>query len=136
LRTIPVILDIVKEIEALCPNAWMINFTNPAGMVTEAIIRHTNFKNVIGLCNLPVGMIAGFADLLEVDPSRIRMEIQGSNHNIFATDVFLDGKSVFDQVLDLYIKNNENVSMRNIDALEYSSDLIRGLNAIPCAYHN
>jgi 6-phospho-beta-glucosidase len=136
LRTIPVILEIVKEIEELCPKAWMINFTNPAGMVTEAIIRHTNFKNVIGLCNLPVGMIAGFANLLEVDPSRIRMEIQGTNHNIFATDVFLDGESVFDQVLDLYIKNNENATMRNIEALEYSSDLIRGLNAIPCAYHN
>ena len=43
-RTIPVILDIVKDIQELCPNAWLINFTNPAGMVTEAILRHTNFK--------------------------------------------------------------------------------------------
>jgi len=136
LRTIPVILDIVKDIEELCPNAWMINFTNPAGMVTEAIFRHTNFKRTVGLCNVPVGMVAGFAKLLEVDPSRVRMEIQGSNHNIFATDVFLDGESVFERLLDLYIKSKENASMRNIDSLEYSADLLKGLNAIPCPYHN
>ena len=136
LRTIPVILDIVKEIEELCPNAWMINFTNPAGMVTEAIIRYTNFKKVIGLCNVPIGMVAGFAKILNVDSSRVRMEIQGSNHNIFATDVFIDDESVADQLLDLYIKNKENTSMRNIQSLEYSVDLIKGLNAVPCPYHN
>lgn len=45
LRTIPVIFDIIKDVEELCPNAWVINFTNPAGMVTEAVYRHTNFKN-------------------------------------------------------------------------------------------
>ena len=136
LRTIPVILDIVKEIEELCPDAWMINFTNPAGMVTEAIIRYTNFKKVIGLCNVPIGMVAGFADLLNVDSSRVRMEIQGSNHNIFATDVFLDGKSVIEELLDLYINNKDNASMRNIQSLEYSVDFMKGLKAIPCPYHN
>jgi len=136
LRTIPVILDVVKDMEELCPDAWLINFTNPAGMVTEAIIRYTNFKKAIGLCNVPVGMIAGFANLLEVDATRLRMEIQGSNHHIFATDVFLDGESVFEQLLQKYIENTENATMRNIDALEYSPDLIKGLRAIPCPYHN
>ena len=42
-RTIPVILDIVKDIQELCPNAWLINFTNPAGIITEAILRYTEF---------------------------------------------------------------------------------------------
>lgn len=46
LRTIPVIFDIIKDVEELCPNAWVINFTNPAGMVTEAVYRHTNFKKI------------------------------------------------------------------------------------------
>ena len=49
-RTIPVILDIVKDMQELCSNAWMINFTNPAGMVTEAVLRYTDFKKV--LCHL------------------------------------------------------------------------------------
>ena len=135
-RTIPVILDIVKDMEELCPDAWLINFTNPAGMVTEAIARHTNFKKAIGLCNVPIGMVHGFAKLLDVEPERVTMEIQGSNHHIFATDIFVDGASVFQNLMDKYLNNDENASMKNITALEYSPSLIRGLNAIPCPYHN
>lgn len=71
LRTIPVILDIVKDMEELCPNAWLINFTNPAGMVTEAVLRHSNWKKIVGLCNVPVGMKMGIADQLGVEPERI-----------------------------------------------------------------
>ena len=136
LRTIPVILDIVKDIQELCPNAWLINFTNPAGMVTEAIYRYTDFKRAIGLCNVPIGMVAGFANLLEVERDRVTMEIQGSNHNIFATDVFVDGKSVFKELMEKYIVSRENATMKNIDALMYSRELIEGLGAIPCPYHN
>jgi 6-phospho-beta-glucosidase len=58
-RTIPVILDIVKDMKELCPNAWLINFTNPAGMVTEAVIKHGGWKKCIGLCNAPVGSMMG-----------------------------------------------------------------------------
>ncbi len=72
-RTIPVILDIVKDMEELCPDAWMINFTNPAGMITEAILRYTDFKKVIGLCNVPINMVNGFAKMMKVSPDRIRM---------------------------------------------------------------
>ena len=71
LRTIPVILDIVKDMEELCPNAWLINFTNPAGMVTEAVLRHSNWKKIVGLCNVSVGMKMGIADQLGVEPERI-----------------------------------------------------------------
>ena len=66
LRTIPVILDIVKDMQKLCPQAWLINFTNPAGMVTEAVLRYTNFKRVIGLCNVPIGMVNGIAKIMNV----------------------------------------------------------------------
>ena len=136
LRTIPVILDIVKDMQEICPQAWLINFTNPAGMVTEAIYRYTNFKKAIGLCNESISIAHGIAKLLDVDNCRVTMEIQGSNHNIFVTDVFLDGQSVFNQVMDLYINNEKNASMRNIQALEYSKNLLKGLNAIPSSYHN
>ena len=96
-RTIPVILDIVKDMEELCPDAWMINFTNPAGMITEAVLRYTDFKKVIGLCNVPINMVNGFAKMLKVSPDRIRMEIAGVNHHIFATDIFLDGESILEK---------------------------------------
>jgi 6-phospho-beta-glucosidase len=55
LRTIPVILDICRDMERLCKDAWLINFTNPAGMVTEAVLNHTSIKTM-GLCNVPIGM--------------------------------------------------------------------------------
>ena len=135
-RTIPVILDIVKDIQELCPEAWMLNFTNPAGMVSEAIVRYTDYKKSVGLCNVPIGMAHGYARLLGVEPSRVRIEIQGSNHFIFATDVFVDGKSVFPELLEKYIAENNSVTMNNISAISYSEDFIRGLNALPCPYHN
>lgn len=70
LRTIPVIFDIVKDVEELCPNAgWVINFTNPAGMVTEAVYRHTGFKRFIGVCNIPIGMKMFIRDVLMLKDS-------------------------------------------------------------------
>ena len=87
-RTIPVIFDIVKDMEELCLDEWLINFTNPAGMVTEAIIRHTNFQRAIGLCKNAWG--------------RRTMETQGINHFVFATDVFVNGESRFQELLEKY----------------------------------
>jgi len=49
-RTIPITLEICKEIEELCPDAWLLNFTNPSGMVTEAVLKHTKV-NAVGLCS-------------------------------------------------------------------------------------
>ena len=128
-RTIPVILDIVKDIEELCPNAWLINFTNPAGMVTEAILRYTNFKKAIGLCNVPVNMVAGFAKMLNVDESQVTMEVQGVNHFIV---------SRFDELLHkyAYLKPEDTIQMKNFVSLPYSPSFIKGLKAIPCPYHN
>lgn len=47
-------LAIVEDMKRLCPNAWLINFANPSGMVTEAVIRYGKWDKVIGLCNVPV----------------------------------------------------------------------------------
>ena len=137
-RTIPVILDIVKDIQEICPDAWLINFTNPAGMVTEAIYRYTDFKRAIGLCNVPVNMVSGFAKMLNAKEEDVTMEIQGVNHFIFATDVFVNGVSRFDELLDRYanLKEEDTIQMKNFISLPYSPSFIKGLKAIPCPYHN
>src|SRR5699024_4879105 len=75
LRTIPVILDICRDMEELCPDAWLINFSNPAGMVTEAVLRYSNIKKTIGLCNVPIGMRMAVAEMLDADPKRVQIEI-------------------------------------------------------------
>lgn len=137
-RTIPVILDIVKDMQELCPDAWLINFTNPAGIITEAILRYTNFKKAIGLCNVPVNMVSGFANMLNAKEEDVTMEIQGVNHFIFATNVFVNGKSCFDKLLHLYahLKEEDTIQMKNFVSLPYSPSFIKGLQAIPCPYHN
>ena len=87
-RTIPVILDFVREVQELCPDAWMINFSNPSGMIEEAILNYTDFDRAIGLCNVPINMHAGIARVLDVDESRLELQLQGVNHFVFATGVF------------------------------------------------
>lgn len=138
LRTIPVVFDIIRDMEELCPDAWLVNFTNPVGIVTEAVLRHTTWDKVIGLCNCPISMRHGIASWMGVDPARVRMELSGLNHHFFVTDVFIDGRSRFDEVLERYceLPVEELGTMRNIMAIPWSSRLIRGLRAIPVSYLN
>jgi 6-phospho-beta-glucosidase len=136
LRTIPVILDICKDMEELCPNAWLINFSNPAGMVTEAILRYSNIKKAVGLCNVPIGMRMGVAKLLDVSPDRVHIDFAGLNHMVFGLNVYLDGEKVTDRVIDLITSGEKsNVTMRNIIDLGWEPEFIKGLGVLPCPYH-
>lgn len=134
LRTIPVILDIVKDMEELCPNAWLINFTNPAGMVTEAVLRHSNWKRIIGLCNVPISIQMGVAKLLEVESSRVHVDFAGLNHMVFGLNVYLDGKNITQAFLEEMTKHKSD-TMKNIAAIDWEPDFIKALGVIPCGYH-
>ena len=135
-RTIPVILDIAREMEEICPNAWLINFTNPAGMVTEAVLRHSNINKIVGLCNVPIGMERGVAELMKVEPDRVRIDFAGLNHMVYGLDVFVDGKSVKDQIIEMISDPDKAVTMKNIHAMGWEPEFIRALNLFPCPYHN
>lgn len=136
LRTIPVILDICKDVEELCPNAWVINFTNPAGMVTEAVLKHSNIKKFIGLCNVPIGMEMGIAKLLEVDHSRIRIDFAGLNHMVYGLDVYLDGVSVKDRVLELTTDPENSSFVKNVQGQGWAPEFLKNVGVLLCAYHN
>jgi 6-phospho-beta-glucosidase len=135
LRTIPVILDICRDMEKLCPNAWLINFTNPAGMVTEAVLRYSNIKKVVGLCNVPIGMEMGIAKLLDVEHSRIRVDFAGLNHMVYGLDVYLDGESVKDRVIELLTDPNNSSFVKNIQGLGWEPSFLKALNVLTCPYH-
>lgn len=135
LRTIPVILEICKDIEELCPEAWLVNFTNPAGMVTEAILRYSNIKKVVGLCNVPIGMRMGIAKSLNVESERVQVNFAGLNHMVYGLDTFVDGVSVQDQVIEAMANPDNALTMKNISGLSWEPDFIRGLGVIPCGYH-
>jgi len=93
LRTIPAILDIARDIEKLAPDAWLINFTNPSGIITETLLKHSKVK-VIGLCNVPIGMLKSLATKLGVQPEDIFLTYVGLNHLSWVTRVSIGGKDV------------------------------------------
>lgn len=136
LRTIPVIMEICREIEELCPNAWLINFTNPAGMITEAVLRYSKIKKVVGLCNVPIGMEMGAAQLMNVDHSRVRIDFAGLNHLVYGLDVYVDGVSVKEDLLKKLTDKEQSITMKNIHAMGWEPEFLQALNVLPCPYHN
>lgn len=131
MRTIPVIMDICRDMEELCPDAWLINFTNPVGMVMEGIHRYTNFKKIIGLCNVPIGMHKAIAQLLDRKEEEVVVNFSGLNHMVFATQVTIDGKDVTKEVLKLW----GDQSVKNIKGVVWNPDFIQELGVLPCSYH-
>jgi 6-phospho-beta-glucosidase len=93
-RTIPLILEIVAEVQRLAPEAWIINYANPAGMVTEAVIRRYPDARFIGLCDMPTGVEWAIGKLLRVDFHRIGLDYAGINHGGWSQRVLLDGEDI------------------------------------------
>lgn len=79
LRTVPVALHIAERVRAVAPEAWVINFTNPAGIVTEAMARVLG-ERVIGICDSPVGLVRRAARAAGADPDTVRFDYTGLNH--------------------------------------------------------
>jgi 6-phospho-beta-glucosidase len=129
LRTIPALLDICKDMEELCPDAWMLNFTNPAGMVTEAINKYSKIK-AIGLCNAPTGVYKWLMELYQVSVEQIYVEFAGLNHLHWVTEVRIDGESKLEELLD----NREGYSAKNVPQSEWNANFIHSLGAIPSYY--
>lgn len=133
IRTIPVILDICKDIKSLSKDAWLINFTNPAGIMAEVVNKYTDVK-VIGLCNVPITMKHNIAKALDVAVNRIHIELMGLNHFVWGKRVFLDGKDVTDIVIKK-LCDGAGLNMNNIPDLDWDPRLLESLGMVPCPYH-
>lgn len=133
LRTITVMLDIAERVERLAPDAWIINFTNPAGIVTEAVSRYSKAK-IIGLCNVPVTMHHMIADMLKLPHSDVTLRFAGLNHMVWVHKVLAAGRDATDEVIEM-LCDGEQLSMNNIKAIPWPPELLRALRAIPCPYH-
>lgn len=131
LRTIPVILDICKDIEKLAPNAWLINFTNPAGIITEAVLRYTDIK-IVGLCNVPVGMRKSVANILKSDDFLFHMV--GLNHYVWGKHVYYKGEDVLPKLLPELLKSDE-FNPKNIEDIPFIEAQILATKMMPCPYH-
>jgi Alpha-galactosidases/6-phospho-beta-glucosidases, family 4 of glycosyl hydrolases len=131
MRTIPVALDIAKDMEEICPNAWLINFTNPAGLVTEAILKYTKV-NCIGLCNVPINMQADAAKILDVDVNSVKCTVVGLNHLSFVTSVKVKNQEYIATVIE-QIDGNETL-MKNIPKVEGVGALVETIKVLPSPY--
>ena len=130
LRTIPVLLDICKDIEELCPQAWLINFTNPSGIVTEAVLKYTNVK-CIGLCNCSINMQHDAANRLGVDVNQLDCRFIGLNHLSVMNHAYQDGTDRIQDILHVY--NKESV-VKNIDKNEEMDRVAQELGCMLSPY--
>ncbi|WIY61666.1 6-phospho-beta-glucosidase [Bacillus arachidis] len=135
LRTIPVLLEIAEEMQELCSNAWLINFTNPAGMVTEALLRYGGHKKVIGVCNVPFNMHMSISNMLGVEMERVHIDFAGLNHMVFGTHVYVDDQEVTEKVLEMLGNPAIQMSMKNIAPLPWNPRFLKSLGVVPCPYH-
>ncbi|MDQ0752678.1 6-phospho-beta-glucosidase [Streptomyces africanus] len=128
LRTVPVAVDIARRVAHLAPDAWVINFTNPAGLVTEAMSRHLGDR-VIGICDSPVGLGRRIARVLGANPKEAWIDYVGLNHLGWVRGLRVAGRDELPRLLadpDLLGSFEEGKL--------FGVDWLRSLGAIPNEY--
>ena len=133
LRTIPVVKEIVETMQKTAPEAWLINFTNPSGIITEAFIS-LGLKKIVGLCNIPIGLHMEFAAALGVGMERIEMDYAGLNHLAWARHVRVDGEEKLGEIIDMVEQALIKGAPANIEDMEYPPEFLSNLQAIPSPY--
>ncbi|TDT62739.1 6-phospho-beta-glucosidase [Fonticella tunisiensis] len=133
-RTVPVILDIVKDMKELCPDAWLVNFTNPSGMITEAVLKYGNFEKVVGLCNVPINHIMHESKLIEKNPDDLFFHFAGLNHHHWHKVYDKEGNDLTELVIEKMFNSNEPI-VKNIRYIPFFKEQIRDLGMLPCSYH-
>lgn len=127
LRTIPVIGQICRRIEEICPDAWLINFTNPSGIVTDFILNHTSVK-CMGLCNVPIDMLDDIRENVGPDAE---ITYLGLNHLSWVTSVKKDGQEVLQKLFD---EGFAPKVMANIVDDGFDTDCLRSVGGWPSSY--
>jgi 6-phospho-beta-glucosidase len=124
-RTIPAVLDIARDVEKYAPGAWYVNFTNPSGIITETLLKHTSLK-VVGLCNNPINFVADMARFFSVPDDAVFLEWVGLNHVNWVRRVYVGGRDVTADVMDQV----EQV----IPDYPLDAELVRTLGVVPGGY--
>ena len=128
LRTVPVALAYARIVERLAPKAWLINFTNPAGLITQALNQHTKLK-LVGICDTPAELLHRIAHVLGEPSSEVHCDYAGLNHLGWVRRVLVRGEDVTAKLL-----NNEQALRQLYHADLFDPLLIRTLNLIPSEY--
>ncbi|MGV9247362.1 6-phospho-beta-glucosidase [Streptomyces sp. NPDC003710] len=129
LRTVPVAVDIARRVARLAPDAWVINFTNPAGLVTEAMSHHLGDR-VIGICDSPVGLGRRIARVLGVaDPREAFVDYVGLNHLGWVRGLRVAGRDELPRLLA-----DPGLLGSFEEGRLFGADWLRSLGAVPNEY--
>ncbi len=128
LRTVPVIFDIINDMKELCENAWLINFTNPVGVVSEAVYRYAEFDRYIGLCNVPLHMTTCFSKTLNVPAKDLIPYFAGLNHMSYVLSVFYKHKDKLPLIIE---KMNDP---KTTQEFPWNYEFIKELGVFPSSY--
>lgn len=133
-RTIPVIREIVEDMKELCPDAWLINFTNPSGMITEAVIKQFGWKKCIGLCNVPTISMMAEPKVLGMKPEELNYQFAGLNHFHWHKVSDSKGNDLTPELIE-HINEENGGTPKNIYQAEFPLPLLKSMNLLPCGYH-
>ena len=126
LRTVPVVLDIAETVrKRAASDAWIVEFTNPVGIVTRALLQEGH--RAVGLCNVAIGFQRLFAGWLGVAPDAVHLDHAGLNHLTWIRRVEVDGRDVLPQLL---AEHGDDIAER----LELPRALVDRLGAVPSYY--
>ena len=126
MRTVPVVVEIAERVRALAaPDAWIVDFTNPVGIVTRALL--DGGHRAVGLCNVAIGFQRRFADWLGVEPARVVVDQLGLNHLTWVRGVLLDGEDVLPALLS---EHGDELA----EDIELPRRLLDELGAVPSYY--
>src|SRR3954467_7714494 len=125
LRTVPVVLDIAEQVAAAAPDAWIIDFTNPVGIVTRALLQAGH--RAVGLCNVAIGFQRRFADYLGVEPDRVQLDHVGLNHLTWERAALVDGVDRLPEILEAHVDDLAA-------DIELPAALLRQLTVVPSYY--
>ncbi|MGJ5827931.1 6-phospho-beta-glucosidase [Streptomyces ossamyceticus] len=128
LRTVPVVLDIAERVRRANPGAWIIDFTNPVGIVTRALLRAGH--RAVGLCNVAIGLQRKFAGHLGVAPADVHLDHVGLNHLTWETGVRLGGPSGEDVLPKLLTGHGDTIAAD----LRLPRPLLDHLGVVPSYY--
>ncbi|PTM99778.1 6-phospho-beta-glucosidase [Streptomyces sp. VMFN-G11Ma] len=128
LRTVPVAVDIAQRVARLAPDAWVINFTNPAGLVTEAMSRHLGDR-VIGICDSPIGLGRRIARVLGGDPNQAWIDYVGLNHLGWVRGLHIAGRDELPRLLA-----DPGLLGSFEEGKLFGADWLQSLGAIPNEY--
>jgi 6-phospho-beta-glucosidase len=128
LRTVPVVLDIAETVrKRAADNAWIVDFTNPVGIVTRALLGAGH--RAVGLCNVAIGFQRWFAELLDVAPEAVELGHVGLNHLTWERSVTVGGRDVLPDLVDRH-------AAAIAERVEQPERLIRQLGVVPSYYLN